>query len=69
MSKIKTYHDNCPFKTDEDFRWEWEIECVKQLGEGCICWRCEEDHDDTTQWIDDWKGREYFEEEMSNGNK
>lgn len=69
MPKVKHYSDTWPYQTDEDSGIDWEIECVKYTGQGCVCWRCEEDHDDTTQWVDDWEGREYFDKEMNNGNQ
>ncbi|CAM0064780.1 hypothetical protein VPHK406_0237 [Vibrio phage K406] len=63
MPKIKIYTDEYPFDQGEDSGTYWEDECVKHLNQGCVCWKCEEDHDDTSQWKDDWDGREYFEKE------
>ena len=36
---------------------EWELECVKHTGKGCVCWKCESDHDDCFANIgmEDWE--------------
>ena len=63
MPKIKIYTDFWPYEQGDDSGSSWEAQCVKHLGQGCVCWKCEEDHDDTSQWKDDWDGRDHFEKE------
>ena len=31
---------------EDDSGSDWEYECVLHLGEGCVCWGCEQLHDD-----------------------
>ncbi len=63
MSKVRVYANDTYFEDDPTY---WEHSCVKHLGEGCVCWMCEAEHQDTQQGEDDWESREYFDKEYKN---
>ncbi|AUR86305.1 hypothetical protein NVP1084O_098 [Vibrio phage 1.084.O._10N.261.49.F5] len=46
---------------EEEDRAAWEDYCVKYKGEGCVCWICEDKHDDcfypsySIEELDNWE--------------
>ncbi len=46
MPKLSVSPEDIYFSSEPE---NWEIGCVKGLGEGCVCWGCESDHQDCFQ--------------------
>lgn len=61
MPKVKVYPDD-NYKEDEPEYWE--SYCVKHLGEGCVCWGCEQEHQDYFSGAGDsnWQDWDEYEE-------